>query len=275
MLESGLLGRGRPLKRVLCLGAHCDDIEIGCGGTLLKLLGARADSDWTGAEDDAEGEPESAEAGPSGEPRPLFRPDAAVSSRSRAGGPVRTAEPPPPEASDLEVTWVVFSSNEARAAEARKGAHLFLEGAARRNVVVHGFRDGFLPHHWAEVKDAFERLKRETAPDLIFTHYRHDLHQDHRIVSELTWNTFRDHLILEYEIPKYEGDLGAPNAFTHLDETVARRKAAGILECYRSQAGHSWFTEETFLSLMRIRGVESNAPGRFAEAFHCRKLLLA
>lgn len=218
MLKADLSGGAGAAKRILCLGAHCDDIEIGCGGTLLKLLGERP---------------------------------------------------------DREVTWVVFTSDPVRAAEAGKAAHLFLEGAARRQVAVHGFRDGFLPQHWAEAKEAFERLKKEAAPDLVFTHYRNDLHQDHRIVSDLTWNTFRDHLILEYEIPKFDGDLGAPNAFTHLDEALARRKAAAILECYPSQAGRSWFAEETFLSLMRIRGMEANAPGKFAEAFHCRKLILA
>lgn len=233
MLNLDLIGRGngngngnrsgRPFQRILCLGAHCDDIEIGCGGTLIKLL--------------ASGEKER--------------------------GP------------ETEVTWAVFASNEARAAETRQAANLFLEGAGSRNVILHGFRDGFLPQHWAEVKEAFERLKREFAPDLIFTHYRDDLHQDHRIVSELTWNTFRDHLILEYEIPKFDGDLGAPNAFIHLDEGTVARKASAILECYRSQAGHAWFTEDTFRSLMRIRGVESNSPGRFAEGFYCRKLILA
>ena len=227
MLNPGLSAGGRPVQRILCLGAHCDDIEIGCGGTLIKLLG--------GGDREKEKEKEK----------------------------------------EMDVTWVVFASNETRAAETRHAANLFLDGAARKNVVLHGFRDGFLPQHWAEVKEAFERLKREIAPDLIFTHYRNDLHQDHRIVSELTWNTFRDHLILEYEIPKFDGDLGAPNAFTHLDETTVARKSSAILECYRSQAGHAWFSEDTFRSLMRIRGVESNSPGRFAEGFYCRKMILA
>jgi LmbE family N-acetylglucosaminyl deacetylase len=220
MLDAGVSGIGRAARRILCLGAHCDDIEIGCGGTLLKLLG---------------------------------------------------------ESPDREITWVVFASNETRAAETRRAAELFLRGAAKRNVVLHAFRDGFLPKHWAEVKEAFERLKADVsgAPDLIFTHFRQDLHQDHRIVSELTWNTFRDHLILEYEIPKFDGDLGAPNAFTHLDEPLSRRKASGIVECYPSQAKHAWFSEDTFLSMMRIRGVEANAPGKFAEAFYCRKWIAA
>lgn len=218
MLRIDPFAVGHSPSRVLCLGAHCDDIEIGCGGTVAKLL--------------------------------------------EGGG-------------DMEAKWVVFSSDETRAVEARQGAGIFLNGAARKDVTVHGFRDGFLPLHWGEVKEAFERIKREFSPDLIFTHYRGDLHQDHRIVSDLTWNTFRDHLILEYEIPKYDGDLGSPNVFSPLTETAARRKASAILETYRSQAGRSWFSEDTFLSLMRIRGIEANAPGKFAEAFYCRKLVLA
>lgn len=239
MLKLDLFGGDRPLKRILCLGAHCDDIEIGCGGTLLRLMGAKGDPDWTDADDEI------------------------------------ASAPPPRNERGLEVTWVVFASNETRAAEARLGAEAFLEGAARRNVAVHSFRDGYLPHHWAEVKDAFERIKREFSPDLVFTHYRNDLHQDHRIISELTWNTFRDHLILEYEIPKFDGDMGSPNLFSHLDEGLAKRKSSAIVECYRSQSGHAWFSEETFLSLMRIRGIEANAPGKFAEGFYCRKLIVA
>jgi LmbE family N-acetylglucosaminyl deacetylase len=218
MLRIDLFAGGRPPGRVLCLGAHCDDIEIGCGGTLMDLLdGGR----------------------------------------------------------DMEAKWVVFSSDETRAVEARQAAGIFLGGAARKDVAVHGFRDGFLPGHWGEVKEAFERIKRDYSPDLIFTHYRGDAHQDHRIVSDLTWNTFRDHLILEYEIPKYDGDLGSPNAFFPLTESAARRKAAAILETYRSQAGRNWFSEDTFLSLMRLRGIEANAPEKYAEAFYCRKLVFA
>jgi LmbE family N-acetylglucosaminyl deacetylase len=171
-----------------------------------------------------------------------------------------------------EVTWVVFSSDETRAAEARAGAEYFLAGSGLRNVVIHVFKDGYLPQAWGDVKQACERVKREFSPDLVLTHCRHDLHQDHRIVSDLTWNTFRDHMILEYEIPKYDGDLGNPNYFMCLDEEHARRKARGILSSYRSQAAKTWMDEQTFLSLMRLRGVESNSPGRYAEAFYCRKL---
>ncbi len=206
---------GRP-GRVLCLGAHCDDIEIGCGGALMGLA---------------------------------------------AGGLA-------------EAAWVVFTSDSRRAAETRAGAELFLSGAGRRSVTVHNFRDGYLPEDWSDVKEAMERVKRDFEPDLVFTHYRQDMHQDHRLVSELTWNTFRDHLILEYEIPKYEGDLGHPNVFFPLDEAQARRKAAGILACYPSQAGKTWMDEQAFLSLLRLRGMECNAPGRYAEAFHCRKLVV-
>lgn len=214
MLRLPLMGGVRKADRLLCLGAHCDDIEIGAGGTLLRLA----------------------------------------------------------EEGLQEVCWVVFSSDEKRAAEARAGAEVFLAGVPTKTVVVHSFRDGFLPQAWGEVKEACERVKREFSPDVVLTHARQDLHQDHRIVSELTWNTFRDHLILEYEIPKYDGDLGSPNFFVCLDEETARRKARGILACYASQGGKAWMQDETFLSLMRLRGVESNSPGRYAEGFYCRKL---
>lgn len=211
MLNVGLNG----LSRVLCLGAHCDDIEIGCGGTVLRLL------------------------------------------REHPG---------------LEVTWAVFASNSTRAQEAEKAAGLFLEGAGTRRVIVKSFRDGFLPYEGAKVKDEFEVLKDLVQPDLILTHYRNDLHQDHRIVSELTWNTWRDHLIWEYEIPKYDGDLGIPNAFVPLEEADYRRKVDLIRECYPTQWGKNWFSEETFLGLMRLRGMECQAPTKYAEAFHCRKI---
>lgn len=203
------------LKTVLALGAHCDDIEIGCGGTLLRLV------------------------------------------REHPG---------------LEVHWHVFASNPARAAEAEKSAKQFLEGASAR-IRVHAFRDGYLPTQWAEVKDAFEALKGQVRPDLILTHYRQDLHQDHRLVNELTWNTWRNHQIWEYEIPKYDGDMGIPNGFVELDETICRRKVALLRECYPTQWGKAWFSEDTFLGLMRLRGMECQAASRHAEAFHCRKLL--
>jgi LmbE family N-acetylglucosaminyl deacetylase len=203
--------------RILCLGAHSDDIEIGCGGTILRWIG---------------------------------------------------------EYPNLSITWIVFSGSEPRALEARASAEAFLHQANEKQIVVKNFREGYFPYIGAEVKDYFEQLKQEVTPDLIFTHYRHDLHQDHRLISELTWNTFRDHLILEYEIPKYDGDMGMPNCFVHLDETICRKKAQHILTHFRSQRERHWFTEDTFLSVIRLRGIESAAPGKYAEAFHARKLVL-
>lgn len=206
----------RPLS-ILCLGAHSDDIEIGCGGTLLRLLAER---------------------------------------------------------DDVDVHWLVLGARGVRQQEALVSADAFLAGAHRRIVDVRGFRDGYFPYLGAEIKDAFEELKATVAPDLIFTHHRHDLHQDHRLVCELTWNTFRDHLILEYEVMKYDGDLGRPNLFVHLEREVAERKVAKIMAGFPSQASHAWFTADTFLAMLRLRGVESNAPARFAEGFHCRKAVI-
>jgi LmbE family N-acetylglucosaminyl deacetylase len=210
-------GRAAGGARVLCVGAHSDDIEIGCGGTLLRLV--------------AEG---------------------AVS----------------------EVHWVVLGSSGQRDGEALTSAEQFLAAAPHKNIVVQNFRDGFFPYLGGGIKDFFEDMKSKVAPDVIFTHYRNDLHQDHRLVSELTWNTYRDHLILEYEIVKYDGDLGTPNVFVHLDEDVCQRKVALLMECFQTQRSRDWFTPDTFLSLMRIRGIESKAPGRYAEAFYCRKLVV-
>jgi LmbE family N-acetylglucosaminyl deacetylase len=206
---------GRPF-RLLCLGAHSDDIEVGCGGTVLRLL---------------------------------------------------------EETPGAEVTWVVLSAAGERGGEARASADLFLGGAGKREVVLRDFRDGFLPHTGAAVKDFFEELKGRCVPDLVLTHTQHDLHQDHRLVWELTWNTFRDACILEYEIPKYDGDLGAPNAFVQLSEATARRKVAHLLAAFASQRGKDWFTEDTFLALMRLRGIECRAPERYAEGFYCRKIV--
>jgi len=137
--------------------------------------------------------------------------------------------------------------------------------------VIKEFRDGYFPYSGAEIKDCFEELKRGNPPDLILTHYRNDLHQDHRLVSELTWNTFRDHLILEYEIVKYDGDLGVPNFFVQLSDAICRQKVTNLLECFGSQRGKHWFTEDTFLAMLRLRGLECNARDRLAEAFYCRK----
>lgn len=202
--------------KVLCLGAHSDDIEIGCGGTILRLL----------------------------EENPA-----------------------------AEVCWVVLGASGTRKTEAVESANLFLAGAKTKEVVTREFRDGYFPNLWAEIKDFFEELKRKRQPDLILTHYRGDLHQDHRLVSDLTWNTFRNHLILEYEIVKYDGDLGAPNLFVHLTESIARKKLQTIVGCFNSQRDKSWFTEDTFSSILRLRGVESNAPEKYAEGFYCRKIV--
>jgi len=204
-------------QKILCLGAHCDDIEIGCGGTLLRLL----------------------------EERPGF-----------------------------DVRWTVFSSDVRRAAETRASARRYLGREPDKCVTLFEFRDGFLPYQGAEVKQEFERLKAEFAPDVIFTHYRNDLHQDHRLVSELTWNTFRGPLILEYEIPKWDGDLGQPNAFVPLAERHVQEKTDILLSEYGTQKGRAWFEPETFRSLARLRGIEAASPERYAEAFYARKLVL-
>jgi LmbE family N-acetylglucosaminyl deacetylase len=208
--------RGRPL-RVLCLGAHCDDIDIGCGGTLLKLLG-----------------------------------------RGRC-----------------EVTWVVFSSTPERAREVRASARRLLRRASRSRVETHGFRDGYFPAEYAAVKDAVESLKALPAPDIVFTHHRADLHQDHRLVGELTWSTFRRHLILEYEIPKYDGGLTTPNTFVALERAQVNAKVRTLLGCYPSQRSRPWFSEATFLALLRLRGVEAGARSGWAEGFHASKLCIA
>jgi LmbE family N-acetylglucosaminyl deacetylase len=217
LLSLDLLQKAQSFNRILCLGAHSDDIEIGCGGTVLKLL----------------------------ELRP-----------------------------DLEIWWVVFGSDPQRAAEASASADLFLENAEKKRVFIRNFRDGFFPYIGSEIKDYFEQIKRQFVPDLIFTHTRHDLHQDHRVVCELTWNTFRNHFILEYEIPKYDGDLGSPNCFVHLSEPLCRKKIDCIQMSFQSQKQKPWFAEDTFLSLLRLRGIESRSPGKYAEAFYCRKMVL-
>ena len=206
------------LRRVLCLGAHSDDIEIGCGGTLLRLIG-----DHPG----------------------------------------------------LDVRWVVFcGADERRNAEARQSAARYLAGLNSSRVDVFEFRDAFMPFDGVAVKERFESLKRDFAPDLVFTHYRDDRHQDHRLLSDLAWNTWRDHQILEYEILKYDGDLGRPNVFAPLPEEICRRKVELLMTAFPTQANRQWFTEDTFWSMLRIRGVECNSPTKYAEAFHSRKMLL-
>jgi LmbE family N-acetylglucosaminyl deacetylase len=215
MHRLSLLERGGP-KRILALGAHCDDIEIGCGGTLLRLIAERR---------------------------------------------------------DLEITWAVFCSTPEREKEANASAEAFLEGAGKKQVVVKAHRDGFLPYSGAAVKEDFEALKREVSPDLILTHYREDRHQDHRTISDLTWNTWRNHFILEYEIPKYDGDFGSPGFFCPLSEATLERKIQLVLSAFPTQAGKSWFSADLFRAVARIRGMECAAPDRVAEAFYCRKAI--
>jgi LmbE family N-acetylglucosaminyl deacetylase len=208
--------KGEPLK-ALFLGAHSDDIELGCGGTILSLL---------------------------------------------------------EQGQELEVWWVVFAASHARRLEAERSAETFLKGALKKEIVVRDFKESFFPYVGSEIKACFEELKRTISPDVVFTHFRDDLHQDHRLISELTWNTFRDHLILEYEIIKYDGGIGSPNVFMHLGEEVCAKKMKYLMENFQSQRAHQWFTEETFRAILRLRGVESNAPEKYAEAFYGRKLII-
>jgi LmbE family N-acetylglucosaminyl deacetylase len=174
----------------------------------------------------------------------------------------------------VSVHWLVFSSNSDRAREAARSASAFLKGARKASVAVKSFRDGFFPYVGGEIKECFEELKPTVEPDLIFTHWGGDLHQDHRVISELTWNTFRDHLILEYEIPKYDADLAAPNSYMPLTQEICRKKVRCLMRFFGTQRNRHWFSEDLFLGLMRLRGVECNSPTRFAEAFHCRKMTL-
>lgn len=205
---------GSEVREVLCLGAHCDDIEIGCGATLALL------------------------------------------ARSRP---------------EVRLHVVVFSGEGGRAAETR-AAFARLLPACQVQLELHEFRDGFFPVRREEIKERFEQLKARCRPDLIFTHHEHDRHQDHRIICELTWNTFRDQLLLEYEIPKWDGDLGRPSFYVPLPREVVTHKADTLLECFASQAGKRWFTRDLFEALMRLRGMECNAESGFAEAFYARKI---
>ncbi len=176
--------------------------------------------------------------------------------------------------SNVEVFWVVFSSGAEREREARDSADLFLKQAGRSKVIVKTFRDGFFPYDGAKIKEFFEELKKQTNPDVVFTHYRQDRHQDHRTISDLTWNTWRQHLVLEYEIPKYDGDLGSPNCFVALPKDICQRKIKHICDVFQTQSNKAWLTEDTFLAMLRLRGVECAAPEKYAEAFYCRKFFL-
>jgi LmbE family N-acetylglucosaminyl deacetylase len=208
-------GRDDPLH-VLFVGAHCDDIEIGCGGTILELARRHP---------------------------------------------------------HLAVQWVVLSATDERAREAQRSADRFLSGVRTRRLVVERFRDGYLPYESGRVKDYFESLKARVDPDVVFTPYRGDWHQDHRFIAEVTWSTFRDHLILEYETPKYDPEPGgAPNLLVPIDDDIAEAKVQHLLDAYVSQASKPWFTRDVLLAAMRLRGIQARV--RFAEAFHARKLLL-
>jgi LmbE family N-acetylglucosaminyl deacetylase len=211
------LARRRP-TRILCIGAHGDDIEIGCGGTLLKLL-------------------------------------------ARAGA--------------WDVTWAVFSADAARTREVRASARRFLRRAHASRVLLHAFADSYFPAQYQPLKQAFAALQKLPEPDVIFTHQRDDRHQDHRLLSELTWNAFRHHLVLEYEIPKFDGGLSDPAVFVPLTRAQVSAKARALLASYPSQRAKPWFTASTFEALMRLRGVESGAASGWAEGFHVRKLHLA
>jgi LmbE family N-acetylglucosaminyl deacetylase len=202
--------------RILCLGAHSDDIEIGCGGTMLRLLATLP---------------------------------------------------------EVHLGWVVLSAPGVREAEARGSAEAFSSGAASRSIQCFDFEESYFPWHGATIKRSIETLKA-FEPDVVFTHARSDLHQDHRVTSELTWNTFRNHLVLEYEIPKYDGDLGSPNVFVPLTEEVCARKIALLKHHFGSQRSKHWFDEQLFSSLTRLRGMECCSPSRHAEAFYGRKVVL-
>ena len=217
MLPLRISHPGAAPARVLAIGAHPDDIELGCAGTILKLIEQEAVA---------------------------------------------------------EVRWVVLSGEGERAREAHDSAAALLEDVPRSEIVVRDFPDGFFPYQGQRIKDYFEELKADFSPDVVFTHQRADLHQDHRLCCELTWNTFRDHLILEYEVPKYDGDMSAPNAFVPLEDRLRRRKIDHIMSYFGSQLSKRWFTEELFSSLLRLRGMECNSPSSYAEAFFCRKAVL-
>lgn len=217
MLELTLPAPRRRAARLLCLGAHCDDIEIGCGGTLLRLL-------------------------------------------ARTGA--------------WQVTWAVFSAAGERERELQASARRFLRRAAQVRVLTYAFRESYFPADYAAIKDTVESLKKLSEPDIIFTPQRLDRHQDHRLLGELTWNTFRRHLVLEYEIPKYEGGLTTPNAYVQLSRAQAAAKTRILLNCYASQRARPWFCAETFEALMRLRAVEAGAGGGWAEGFHVAKFNL-
>lgn len=203
------------IKKVLCLGAHSDDIEIGCGATILRLI---------------------------------------------------------QEQPDIQIYWLVFSARGTRTREAKQSAGEFLKSVRSRTIRTMTFKESYFPSEWPAIKDTFEKVKRKFDPDLVLTQYRDDRHQDHRVLSDLAWNTFRNHLVLEYEIPKYDGDLGTPNVYIPVSRELCERKVSVLLKHFQSQKNRHWFTADTFWALMRLRGIECAAQSGFAEAFYGRKL---
>ncbi len=203
--------------RILCLGAHSDDIEIGAAATIRRLA-----HDYPGG----------------------------------------------------SIAWVVFAAGGDRGREARASAEFCTRGFASADIRMHEFRDGFFPAESVGIKEAFQRLGQELDPDVVFTHNRDDLHQDHRVIAEITWQTFRDHLVLEYEIPKYDGDLGRPNCYVPMTDALREEKQEILERFFASQRSKSWFSRETFDALMRLRGIESRAPSGYAEAFYARKIIV-
>ena len=169
------------------------------------------------------------------------------------------------------IVWCVFSGSDARRAEARASAEYFTRGYENARIDCFSFRDGHFPSQLREVKEKIEAIKSECSPDLILTHYLHDRHQDHRVIAELTWQTFRDHLILEYEVPKYDGDFGSPNLYQPVSLEFRDRKLEALERFFETQRSKSWFSAETFSAVMRLRGVECNAESGYAEAFYSRK----
>lgn len=216
MLPLKLTNKKEGIK-VLFLGAHCDDIEIGCGGTILRLA----------------------------DEYPI-----------------------------IQAKWIVFTSTPEREREARQSAESFLHNVKTKEIIIHKFKDGFLFHTAAEIKKLFEEVKKTFHPDIVFTHYCRDMHQDHQLISNLSWNTFRDHFILEYEIPKYDGDLGNPNFFIRLDKPCVETKIRFIIKHYATQSEKHWFDKEIFQSMMRIRGMGCASKTKYAEGFYAKKILL-
>jgi LmbE family N-acetylglucosaminyl deacetylase len=208
---------GRGLRRILCIGAHCDDIEIGCGGTLIQLQKVN---------------------------------------------------------SEFRVDWAILSGTAERQAESRAAMERLIAPMHRGQIFFGDLPDAGFPAEYARLKSFFSALRKESTPDLVFSHTRDDAHQDHRMVNEMTWGAFRDHLVLEYEVIKWDGDLRSPNAYVHLDADVAEAKIDLLMGIYGSQRSRDWFTADTFRSVMRIRGIECRSPSGLAEGFFARKFVL-